>query len=523
MGFQLKFKMAVFETRGMTILVVLFGFLAKDAATLKRIPSKGHGNDEIYINPVHGGQRSDPKINFLFDWKSILAPCKGNMTWQSKTDREIARSMRTNAKHTKIITENIRVDESFSSVVIQTYTLVGHKKYIGGDSWRASVTGTCNQFAIVRDNMDGTYEILFRIYEKGIYSLELHLEQSMCDGLRDPPSGWFEKGNMQGHLQSPNVLGNIDDFILEKVTFAPFEVKHIKKVTSNQRNLCPRMKFCQRDGWKEQGTRPESNDSCPKTVEIHLTTNKNECGLVWESLGRWKYLNGRYHWLRSQPMDKQRPRRNSKKFHTLWIYGDSISQRWWDSRFRRVLCRHLFKFCTHTYTFTYAQRNFNKSQIDFGHPFNKSRFLNPINKVLTDPRMKTERSTLVINFGIHLILNLNFTDLKDTVDKFAELIESKQKAKQPLPKIIWRSTTSTIPEAKKLRNTVSARFLTNHRIRLFNAYANSRLCSTGIDIFDVFTVTASYPKGCSDGVHFLANAFNYPNQAFEFYLRNCFA
>ena len=469
--------------------------------------------------------RSSPEISFLFDWKSIVDPCKYSLSWLSRIDHEKALLMRTNARHTTMIAKNINVDGLMSSIVIQTYTGDGQKKTFGGDSWRGVLTGTNDQMVFVNDNMDGTYTIQFRIHENGRYKLEMVLEQSVCDGLRDPPPGWFEHGDMHGHFQSPKLLGPGNDYILEKVVFDVFEVNNMKKPITFKRNECHKEKTrrmaysCRERSWV-----PEEMDS--KTSNTYMKTgqfkNRSGCRLVWDSFGIWVNLKGEYIYFSESTSDSSNAAVGDQKFETLWIYGDSVSQRWWDSSFRKDVCKQLFKFCFHTYTFTYAERDFNKSHIDFGLPFNKSRFLDPIRIVLDDPHMKSQRSILVINFGIHLILSLNFTELRDTVDRFAQLIEKKRLAgEDAFPRVIWRTTTSTIPETRHLRNTFSARFLTNHRIRLFNAYANSRLCSVGIDILDVFAVTSSYPKACRDGVHFSQETFNYPNKAFEVFLKEC--
>lgn len=468
-----------------------------------KVEGKMHQDVES-IRLASSGNIKEPEIGFLFAWKRILEPCKNKTSWQSKGDLKMY--MRTNASITRIIDENIKIDGSVSSIVIQTYDMDGGKKFIGGDSWRAILTGTRVQMAIVQDNMDGTYEVLFRIYEDGQYHLEMLIEHSMCDGIKDPPLGWFEKGDMHGHSQHSDAIGPNKDYLLDKVKFKSFEVKGVKAIRKNTH--CQRV-YVNKKGRNERG-------------RTFYESSTKSCQLVWGSFGSWKKLNGRYRWLPAKGFKNRKLRRSSHKLNTLWIYGDSISQRWWNTPFRREICRRLFKHCEHTYTFTYAQREYNVSHINFGRPFNKTRFLEPIKTTLNDRRMRNRRSVLVINFGIHLILSLNFTELRETVDKFAELIEQlKHDNANELPKTVWRTTTFTIPEAKKLRNTSSARFLTNQRIQLFNAYANSRFCSNGIDIFDVYTVTSSYPKGCRDGVHFRGDVFDQANKAFEAYLENC--
>ena len=50
-------------------------------------------------------------------------------------------------------------------------------------------------------------------------------------------------------------------------------------------------------------------------------------------------------------------------------------------------------------------------------------------------------------------------------------------------------------------------------MKLFNAYATSRMCAAGIPIFDFFSLTDSYPRGSgiagykSDAVHYEHKVF----------------
>lgn len=487
------------------ILAILSILSQMNVSTLERL---GVGNDLHRITRSHSSQEgnfSDQELSFFFDWKKILEPCWDKISWQSSAEHKAAASRRTNAKYTKLIAKKLKLDGSISAVSVQTYAMDGKKKQEGGDSWRATLKGTSSQMAIVQDNIDGTYEILFRIYENGWYELEMMLEYSMCDGLRDPPMGWFESGDMQGHFQHSSHLGNNSDRILEKVTFVSFEIKNVETRRTNRKH--------------EWGKVDHENGGLVGGDSLCKLRN-GACQTVWDSFGSWKHVNGVYTWISKH--NEGHSKWAKRKLHALWIYGDSISQRWWQSKFRRSICEQVFEYCRHTYTFTYENRDYNVSRINFGLPFNKTRFLDPIKKVLGNPRMKDDRSVFVINFGIHLILSLNFTDLKETVEKFAELIQDlRRRPGFTLPRIIWRTTTSTFPEARHLQNTPSARFLTNHRIQLFNAYANSRFCSIGIAIFDVYTVTSSYPPGCRDGVHFTAAVFKQANNEFGNYLQNC--
>eukprot|EP00112_Aurelia_sp_Birch-Aquarium-sp1_P014071 Seg3010.1 transcript_id=Seg3010.1/GoldUCD/mRNA.D3Y31 product="hypothetical protein" protein_id=Seg3010.1/GoldUCD/D3Y31 len=610
----------------------------------------------------------DPTYRLLFDWENIMRPCENDMSWLDQKTREKRRKYRTRANKTTIIYKEHQTNGKYSTILIQTFTANGEAKNIGGDSWQARLRGPVTQLAFVFDRMDGTYEVMFKIYTKGRYTLELTLEHSLCDGLRDPPLGWFEKGDMQGHSQAQGILGEIDDYLLEKVVIESFEIKYLGGMEDdvkvglmmeteggNKAGMKRVEDSPRKNGGKQMNTGDRKNErfeklgkkerynslQSRKTELKHKSTCKGEhehrkrdgvlrnelsSKLVWDSIGYWRCASGSCTWKsegsskvkhhrkrpvkynswvkglykyrgfgkrhlkynikkkrnlkydgmgkrsqeynnsrnisvkydntgeRSVKYDKMRDRsvkynrrrkrtiiydglgkasmkydatgktsmkydslekrnmqydssaKNPMKYDSLWIYGDSICQRWWGSRSRKSLCKKLFKFCTHTYTFTYVNRKYNISKINVGLPFNHTKFLVPINKVLHDSRM-TKNSVLVINFGIHLIMGLNMSELRNIVDEFAGTMNRIRTSGSKLPHMIWKTTTFSRLGDGKLRHRTHARFLTNQRIMLFNAYANWKLCGEGVSIFDEYTVSASYPKRSVDGLHYLDGAF----------------
>ena len=50
---------------------------------------------------------------------------------------------------------------------------------------------------------------------------------------------------------------------------------------------------------------------------------------------------------------------------------------------------------------------------------------------------------------------------------------------------------------------------TFQRIQLYNAFANSAMCAGGISVLDVYPISASYPPGTMDGIHYDSETF-YP-------------
>ena len=541
----------------------------------------------------------DPKYCLLFDWENILRPCKNDVSWLDEKTRKERRTYRTRANKTAIIYKQYQTNGGYSTILIQTFKANGEAKSIGGDSWQARLRGPVTQLAFVFDRMDGTYEVIFKIYKKGKYTLELTLEHSVCDGLRDPPLGWFEKGDMQGHSQAQGILGQIDDFLLQKVVIDSFEIKYLGgREDDVMEGLVLGDKKGEKNGMKGVGdsSRTSEGEETNKGNRKHESfgelgktgrhnslqrrktelkhenicngehehrerdvTLRNElsCKLVWDSFGYWKCASGSCKWksessskvksltkssvrygslrktsvkynrmgktlmkydsLEKRNMKYESSAKNRMKYDSLWIYGDSICQRWWGSRSRKALCKKLFKFCTHTYTFTYANRKYNFSKVNVGMPFNHSKFLAPIETALHNPRM-TKNSVLVINFGIHLIMGLNMSELRNIIDEFAVTISRIRNSGSKLPHMIWKTTTFSRLGDGKLRHRTYSRFLTNQRIMLFNAYANWKLCGEGVSIFDEYTVTASYPKRSVDGLHYLDGAFLAAEKGLESFL-----
>ena len=448
--------------------------------------------------------QANPDINHLFNWKSVLEPCKLNISWVDRDQRAKLNGMETSAQRTSVIVENINFVNSYSRIIIQTYTDGGIKKSVGGDSWRAILRGqttlsgeTTRQMAYVIDRMDGTYEITFLINKAGTYHLELLLQYSMCNGLRDPPNGWFEMGNKQGHSQPESLMRNNTDKVFKTVSLPKFEVKG-----SDVR-------------MKEEGSEPCGMSTVSNKLNHADAKKLSTCRLIWRNFGYWKDIKGNIHWFPEREHEESFAESLTDKYDFLWAYGDSLCERWWYTPFRQMLCRRAFRSCDHIYTWTYADRDTGQ-KIPAGQKFNKTQFFSPIKKIIYDQNM-TNNSILIINFGLHLITGLNIKELKDVVNSFANIILEmrREKGKFGTPKIIWKTTTC----AENSKLPFSGRFfLTNQRIQLFNSYTNWKLCSIGVDIYDVYSISASYPKGSLDGLHFESEVFRPADNALAKFL-----
>ena len=126
------------------------------------------------------------------DWKSILAPCAGFLTWESR--KILKSSLETDVGNSFVVMQDIRPAGEISRVFLKTRLKDGSDKTIGGDSWRVKINGTATINAHVTDHKNGTYEILFVCMDEGVYFAYIYLDYTLCNGLRDPPEDWFRKG-----------------------------------------------------------------------------------------------------------------------------------------------------------------------------------------------------------------------------------------------------------------------------------------------------------------------------------------
>ena len=433
-----------------------------------------------------------PENRERFDWKSILRPCKNNMSWIYRQRDHSEAEWRTNALKSRIIEYGINPAGFYTKFILESKTKNGKRKTVGGDFWRAYLTGTGYQHGYVYDLNNGSYEIWFAITEIGNYTLNLLLEFSMCDGLKDPPEDWFQRGNIHGEFQEDGILGYLDDYLLERMTPFQFEVKQsVENITSLR---LKRTVNCIGDRVKETRTFCSPSDF------------KRNCEFVWDGYGTWKQNGHSFSWKPNFEVLNSTDFETKTKLDTLWFLGDSIIYRLWNSSLTRVLCRKAFKSCKKTYTWVYevGKNVCKRGPRNFGLKFNQSRFLLPLIAIFAKPEMKSNRSVLVINFGLHIVMTLRFSEYKSLMDAFIERLGfyREQENRSVVPQILWKTTTLSHKENTKHRYLTRARFLTNHRISLFNAYTNAKLCSAGITILDIFPISASFPKGSKDHVHY---------------------
>ncbi|XP_032237158.1 uncharacterized protein LOC5511899 isoform X2 [Nematostella vectensis] len=185
---------------------------------------------------------------------------------------------------------------------------------------------------------------------------------------------------------------------------------------------------------------------------------------------------------------------------TLWIYGDSLAVRLHGSMASKPICTSIFSSCRVSYNWIYPVGNewWEKRKND-DKDFNSTRVLNHIRSVLSEPSMKDSSSLMVLNIGLHYSMAINFTTYQSLIDELAEYL---QEIKGKRARVVWKSTTMIHKEKAVFANRTMWRFFTDHRVRLFNAYATWAMCQAGVPVIDVYPLTVAFPGGTSDVVHY---------------------
>lgn len=126
-----------------------------------------------------------------YDWKQILSPCGSRIAWSNINWN---RKLHTDAEKSHVQRIEIKPAGFFSRFSIQSVSLNGKTKEIGGDSWRVFIRGPSSMAAQVFDKNNGTYEVVFLPMEPGNYEATIVLDYSLCNGMKDPPLDWFKRG-----------------------------------------------------------------------------------------------------------------------------------------------------------------------------------------------------------------------------------------------------------------------------------------------------------------------------------------
>lgn len=129
--------------------------------------------------------------HFRTDLASVVRPCQNQLKWTPRRSGVL-----TNASQSFVSSWDLKPAGQFSRFFIQAVSGDGQVKTTGGDWWRILINGIASLRPTVFDLGNGTYEVLFLVVEPGIYSVEITLDYTLCDGFRDPPDNWFIIGKV---------------------------------------------------------------------------------------------------------------------------------------------------------------------------------------------------------------------------------------------------------------------------------------------------------------------------------------
>ncbi|XP_046859014.1 uncharacterized protein LOC124452500 [Xenia sp. Carnegie-2017] len=455
------------------------------------------------------------------NWKAILRPCKDQQSWVT-VRQGWTNDKRSSASESFISHMDIQRSGHFSRIFIQSQTAKGKPKTFGGDSWRVYITGPANIAAHVFDHENGTYEAIALIMEAGKYTVHAYLDYSLCDGLRDPPKNWFNLGNFHGRNQPEGSIGFLDHFLYEKMKpskFHTFEVRPARK--------------------RLQGRAGEDLSTSIAPIKC-----EHSCRCLASGLGRWlsnewvPFVQGCCD--REQDMKRKslilkfdrEVKSRKMNFNTqssssevtkgsLWIYGDSLAVRFYNSVATTTLCQTLFRSCGYSYNWVYPIPNENEAvakKLNDDFDFRPELVLESIRNVLRRDDMKTDESILILNFVLHYTMSLNFTTYQRLVDDVIVMLRNRWRDLGSNARIIWKTSTAIKKENEPIpRNLTFKRFFTDPRVRLFDTYAMSAMCKAGFEVLDVFKLTDSYLPGPTDVVHYHPFVFKTVQKELEIY------
>ena len=129
---------------------------------------------------------------------------------------------------------------------------------------------------------------------------------------------------------------------------------------------------------------------------------------------------------------------------------------------KKTICTNLFTNCTLVYTWAYIKGRYSTAEEDSnlydGKDFNETIFFRGISDTLNDLPFMSRKNVLVINFGLHQLVNLPWERMKRLFHTFLDFVDKiKVQLGKQAPLIIWKSMTEP-GQIKQFR--ASERFMT---------------------------------------------------------------
>ncbi|XP_031569462.1 uncharacterized protein LOC116303964 [Actinia tenebrosa] len=434
------------------------------------------------------------------DWTNLLNPCLKDFNSGSNSYRQSIDGLKTIVENSKINKLEVRPAGEFSRFFIQTYTSKNQKKTIGGDAWRIMLIGPSTLSATVFDHNDGTYEALFLVLEPGKYHVVATLDYTLCDGLRDPPIEWFQNTHCSGKHRNSS---------LDSEVFAELKT-YINKPIKTKEGLFPEFDV----PWERWNKVEQQNN-----MRLANRLCDIKCTVMWDGYGRWVGKNWLpYMNITLQDYPKQSPLSKGTSRHavgkgTFWIYGDSLSYYFYEALIsdpKRTLCSKVFKSCSVSYNWIYPKTLYEVKETCDEMVLNVTKVMVFFKNVLNEPTMDAD-SAFLFNAGAHYVKTTSFKTYKTVIQEFVKEIKNSYPGKP-----VWKTTTAIHQQSGDIMGAFR-RYTTKHRIKLYNAYANSVMCANGIPILDVFHLSSSYPEGTLDGIHYDSVVFTSVYELLESY------
>jgi len=454
-------------------------------------------NHESTINIKHFKSEYIQRQLTPLSLEQISSPCMNRIDW---VKRLRDRKNLTYAPNTVVKLEKISKNETYK-IELYTYDKIGKNKTFGGDSWLVKIKSDITSFSIdLSDNLDGSYTSYFSLPQAGTYGVYIILEYSLCEGLLDPPLDFFKTGTFQGAFHKQK-LG---------------EVKHLLHIKL-------------------------------PTKYIDVKTSSSEFyGCNYKLPVECKHMNSKFgYWYNStfkdcSQIDPDKEARNNptvfkkldnkiknknKSLDTLLIYGDSLSMYFYHSIKKKDICKDLFKTCKNVHTWIYARGRYPQDQTQYmtniiydDKDFNETIFFDGITHALKDLSLHSNKSVVLINFGLHIIKCLQYERMKNLFIQFLDYIdEFKRTLGTSAPLFIWKSVTQP-GQANNYYDDI--RFMTTQRAHIWNEFTIQEGCKRNLSFLHIYELSSSHPHGTRDQSHYKNSAFFPAENALYRYLQS---
>lgn len=184
---------------------------------------------------------------------------------------------------------------------------------------------------------------------------------------------------------------------------------------------------------------------------------QNQCG-YWKDHNFYNYKNDKLKtkYYRFTKKERQLERSQDDLLGVLVMTGDSVTREFYNSTIKSGLCENVFQSCllnSHHLYKDYSPKEHN----DFDPKrYIKDQFTGLFDNLI----LSSNKSYLVINFGLHLLGRLSFRDSMKVFQLFLKtLVEMKERiGVHNFPTVIWKTTTP--PHLEAIPRSFTFRFLT---------------------------------------------------------------